>query len=40
MTSLPTFIVSYANLTSMGCEEGDLPSIIAFKTAVVDSIIK
>ena len=27
-------------MTSMGCEEGDSPSIVAFKTAVVDSIMK
>ena len=26
--------------TSMGCEEGDLPTIIAFKTAVVESIMR
>ena len=30
----------HSTMTSMGCEEGDSPSIVAFKTAVVDSIMK
>ena len=32
--------VMHSAMTSMGCEEGDSPSIVAFKTAVVDSIMK
>ena len=32
--------VMHSAMTSMGCEEGDLPSIVAFKTAVVDLIMK
>ena len=32
--------VMHSVMTSMGCEEDDSPSIVAFKTAVVDSIMK
>ena len=32
--------VMHSVATSMGCEEGDSPSIIAFKTAVVESIMR
>ena len=32
--------VMHSAMTSMGCGEGDSTSIVAFKTAVVDSIMK